>query len=71
MKKFFGIVLLCGSLHLVGAPAPKWLNDQGDQTDIYAIPLDSSEEEEKAEEKQLQPKPSSPQNPHPSAPVRK
>lgn len=31
-----------------------WMQDQNDQTDIYAIPLDSSEEEEEEEEKALQ-----------------
>lgn len=69
MKKIFALLFMCGNLQLIGAPT--WLNDQGDQTDIYAIPLDSSEEEEKQEEKQLQPKPVPPRNPNPSGPVKK
>jgi hypothetical protein len=38
-----------------------WLKDQHDQSDTLAIPLDSSEEEELEEEKELQ----KTQRPHP------
>lgn len=31
-----------------------WMDDQTDQTDTYAIPLDNSEAEEQEEEEQLQ-----------------
>lgn len=42
------MTMLVGSLHAQQMP------DQEDQTDIYAIPLDTSEAEEESEEKELQ-----------------
>ncbi len=70
MKKLLALVLCSqGLLFADTAPVaptqkPKpWLKDQNDQTDTYAVPLDSSEEEEEQEldefenAKKQQPKP--------------
>lgn len=56
-KLLLGLMLAQGVIYAEEPkpPAPKqWLKDQHDQTDVYSIPLDSSEEEERQEMKELQ-----------------
>lgn len=63
MKAFFSTILaILFSFQMVYAGTKKtvpdkktdWMQDQQDQTDIYAIPLDDSEAEEEEEEKEFE-----------------
>lgn len=62
MKRYCLVIAMIQMLTLQAQPPQKetWIKDQNDQTDTLAIPLDSSEEEEKQEMDELQKK--KPQN---------
>lgn len=54
LSLFLALPLLAGTNKTVPEKKTEWLNDQNDQTDIYAIPFDDSEAEEESEEKELE-----------------
>jgi hypothetical protein len=53
---FVSIAQLQADPPKTSSKSERWMKDQGDQTDTFAIPLDSSEEEEQQELQELEKK---------------